>query len=101
MDTIQSDYGSSPVSNESETLSKSTLPITAGDYLVKAGKSYNAVIAISLITALMAPILAPSIGAAGTVILAGGTSLISLITVVSANLNIIKAGNELNGKKSA
>jgi hypothetical protein len=100
MDTIQSDYGSSPVSNESETLSKSTLPITAGDYLVKAGKSYNAVIAISLITALMAPILAPSIGAAGTVILAGGTSLISLITVVSANLNIIKAGNELNGLKN-
>jgi hypothetical protein len=100
MDTIQSDYGSSPVSNESETLSKSTLPITAGDYLVKAGKSYNAVIAISLITALMAPILAPSIGAAGTVILAGGTSLISLITVVSANSNIIKAGNELNGLKN-
>ena len=100
MDTIQSDYGSSPVSNESETLSKSTLPITAGDYLVKAGKSYNAVIAISLITAILVPILAPSIGAAGTVILAGGTSLISLITVVSANLNIIKAGNELNGLKN-
>ena len=100
MDTIQSDYGSSSASNQSQKLTKSTLPETAGDYLVKAGKSYNAVIVMSLITAILAPILAPSIGVVGTGILVGGVSIVSLVTVVSANSNIIKAGKELNGLKN-
>jgi len=55
---------------------------------------------MSLITAILAPILAPSIGVVGTGILVGGVSIVSLITVVSANSNIIKAGKELNGLKN-
>lgn len=86
--------------NQLDSVAIYKVPLTAGDYLVKAGKSYNAVIAISLITAILAPILAPSIGAVGTGILVGGVSLVSLITVVSANSNIIKAGKELNGLKN-
>lgn len=82
--------------NQLDSVAFYNVPLTAGDYLVKAGKSYNAVIAISLITAILVPILAPSIGAVGTGILVGGTSLISLITVVSANSNIVKAGKELD-----
>jgi hypothetical protein len=86
--------------NQLDSVAFYNVPLTAGDYLVKAGKSYNAVIVISLITAILAPILAPSIGVVGTGILVGGVSIVSLITVVSANSNIIKAGKELNALKN-
>jgi hypothetical protein len=68
--------------NQFDSVAFYNVPLTAGDYLVKAGKSYNVVIAISLITAILAPILAPSIGVVGTGILVGGVSIVSLMTVV-------------------
>lgn len=86
--------------NQLDSVAIYNVPLTAGDYLVKAGRSYNAVIVITLITGLLVPILAPSIGAIGTGVFVGGASLINLITVVSANSNVIKAGKELNRSKN-
>jgi len=74
---------------------------TPGQYLARAGRSYNLAIGLAFAFGLITPLLAPAVGSVGTIALSGVGVLSVLIANFSGNSNLIQAGKGLDKETDA
>ena len=78
--------------------SKMKEPKTPGQHLARAGRSFNAALAMGIGTGVLTSTLAASLGATGTLVFAGFGGVIILTLYIDGNSSLIRAGEGLDRK---
>jgi hypothetical protein len=78
--------------------SKKKEPKTPGQHLARAGRSFNAALALGIGTGVLTSILAASLGTTGTLVLGGFGGVVILILYIDGNSSLIRAGEGLDRK---
>lgn len=73
-------------------------PKTPGQHLARAGRSFNAALAMGIGTGVLTSILAASLGTTGTLVLGGFCGVVILILYIDGNSSLIRAGEGLDRK---
>ena len=73
-------------------------PKTPGQHLARAGRSFNAALAMGIGTGVLTSILAASLGTTGTLVLGGIGGVVILILYIDGNSSLIRAGEGLDRK---
>ena len=78
--------------------SKKKEPKTPGQHLARAGRSFNAALAMGIGLGVLTPLLATTLGATGTLVFAGFGGVIILTLYIDGNSSLIRAGEGLDRK---
>lgn len=101
LNLADSSVGFTNLNRDSILASASDNSNTPGQYLARAGRSYNLAIGLAFGFGLITPLLAPAVGSVGTIALSGVGVLSVLIANLSGNSNLIQAGKGLDKETDA